>query len=225
MIQLVIFRGIQGLGGGALLVLTFTIIGEIFSLKEKAKATGYTSSVWAIASIVGPPLGGIIVDTIGWRWIFLINLPIGLLCILTVMRNLDSDVRAPSKIGFLDSLLFLTGVSLLLLFLTEYQNLGLSSSLFLLGSATFLGMFFISERRSESPLIPLSLFSDKVLRTGFLGNMLAGFIFFGVVAYMPLYLQLVLSYTATTSGFYFLPLVLGWVIGANVSSRIVIKNR
>ncbi|MEM4304217.1 MAG: MFS transporter, partial [Candidatus Caldarchaeum sp.] len=88
MLQLIVFRAVQGFGGGALLILTFTLVGELFSLKERAKATGYTSSVWALASIVGPPLGGFIVDNISWRWIFLINLPAGMVCLLVGMRSI-----------------------------------------------------------------------------------------------------------------------------------------
>lgn len=224
MVQLVIFRGIQGLGGGALLILTFTIIGEIFSLKERAKATGLTSSVWAIASIVGPPLGGIIVDSVGWRWIFLINIPLGLLCILIALKNLGSTAKAESKIDVRGSMFFLAGASSLLLFLTEFESLGTSSSFLLLFSGAFLGMFLFNERKTDFPLIPFSLFKEKALSTGFIGNLLAGFIFFGIIAYMPLYLQVVLSYSATTSGILLLPLVLGWVVGANVASRIVIRS-
>jgi multidrug resistance protein len=92
MFQLIVFRAVQGLGGGALLVLTFTLVGELFSLKERAKAAGLTSSVWALASIVGPPLGGLIVDSVGWRWIFYINLPVGAFCVAIALREL-SNVR------------------------------------------------------------------------------------------------------------------------------------
>ncbi|MEM0440141.1 MAG: MFS transporter [Candidatus Caldarchaeum sp.] len=224
MVQLVLFRGIQGLGGGALLILTFTIIGEIFSLKERAKATGLTSSVWALASIVGPPLGGIIVDSVGWRWIFLINIPLGMFCILIALKNIGTTTRTDSKIDVAGSLFFLGGASSLLLFLTEFEILGASSSLLLLFSGAFLGMFVVNERRSDFPLIPFKLFREKALRVGFIGNLLAGFIFFGIIAYMPLYLQVVLSYSATASGILLLPLVVGWVAGANVASRIVIKS-
>ncbi|MCS6784559.1 MAG: MFS transporter [Candidatus Caldarchaeum sp.] len=224
MVQLVVFRGIQGLGAGALLIITFTLIGEIFTLKERAKATGYTSSVWATASIVGPPLGGLIVDTIGWRWIFLINLPIGLLPIIVALKSFGSAPKSESKLDVRGSLLFLGGVSTLLLFLTEFQNLGASSSVLILFSGAFLGLFLVNERKTESPLIPFTLFKEKTLRTGFIGNLLAGFIFFGIIAYMPLYLQLVPAYSATLSGLLLLPLVLGWVVGANVSSRIVVKS-
>lgn len=224
MLQLVVFRGFQGLGAGALLVMTFTLIGEIFTLKERAKATGYTSSVWATASIVGPPFGGFLVDNLGWQWIFLINLPIGMICLLIALKSLSSSPKNESKIDLRGSLLFLAGASTLLFFLTEFQNIGVSSTLLLLFSGAFLGMFFLNERKSGSPLIPIGLFRDKVLRTGFFGNLLAGFIFFGIITYMPLYLQMVLSYSATNSGLLLLPLVLGWVAGANISSRIVIKS-
>ncbi|MDJ0270997.1 MAG: MFS transporter [Aigarchaeota archaeon] len=223
MVQLVVFRGIQGLGGGALLVLTFTIVGEIFTLKERAKATGYTSSVWAIASIVGPPLGGFIVDTVGWRWIFLINLPVGLFCVATVGRILTTNTRTETKIDVSGSILFLVAASALLLYLSEFQNIGDTAPLILLTSGAAFTLFFYNERRSPSPLIPFHLFREKILRTGFLGNLLAGFVFFGIIAYMPLYLQTVLGYSATFSGVLLLPLVLGWVASANAAAMLAIR--
>ncbi len=223
MVQLVLFRGIQGLGGGALLVLTFTIVGEIFTLKERAKATAYTSSVWAIASIVGPPLGGFIVDSVGWRWIFLINLPVGLLCLTAVTRSLKSTAHAESKIDFSGSILFLIAASALLLYLSEFQNIGETAPLILLTSGAAFTLFFYNERRSPSPLIPFHLFREKLLRTGFIGNLLAGFVFFGIIAYMPLYLQTVLGYSATFSGLLLLPLVLGWVVSSNAAAQLAIR--
>ncbi|MEM4280841.1 MAG: MDR family MFS transporter [Candidatus Caldarchaeum sp.] len=223
MLQLIVFRAVQGFGGGALLILTFTLVGELFSLKERAKATGYTSSVWALASIVGPPLGGFIVDNISWRWIFLINLPAGMVCLLVGMRSIKDAGRGYAKVDVKGAVLFMAAATSLLLYLNEFETFGTSTLILLFSGAVF-SLFLFNERRSESPLIPFHLFRDKVLRTGFVGNFLAGFVFFGIIAYIPLYLQWVEGFSATTSGTLVLPLVLGWVLASNIAARIVIKS-
>ncbi|MEM1965175.1 MAG: MDR family MFS transporter [Candidatus Caldarchaeum sp.] len=223
MLQLIVFRAVQGFGGGALLILTFTLLGELFSLKERAKATGYTSSVWALASIVGPPLGGFIVDNISWRWIFLINLPAGMVCLLVGMRSIKDAGRGYAKVDVKGAVLFMAAATSLLLYLNEFETFGTSTLILLFSGAVF-SLFLFNERRSESPLIPFHLFRDKVLRTGFVGNFLAGFVFFGIIAYIPLYLQWVEGFSATTSGTLVLPLVLGWVLASNIAARIVVKS-
>ena len=223
MVQLIVFRAVQGLGGGALLVLTFTLVGELFSLKERAKAAGYTSSVWALASIVGPPLGGLIVDSLGWRWIFYINLPVGALCVAIALRKLSNIRRGGEGVDFRGALLFMAAATTLLLYLNEFDRLS-GAPVFIVSSVLLFGVFLYSERKSSTPLLPLHLFRDKVLRAGFLSNFLAGFIFFGVIAYMPLYLQSVLGLSATASGTAVLPLVVGWVLASNVAARLVIKT-
>ncbi|MCS7137932.1 MAG: MFS transporter [Candidatus Caldarchaeum sp.] len=223
MLQLIVFRAVQGLGGGALLVLTFTLIGELFSLKERAKATGYTSSVWAAASIVGPPLGGVLVDSVGWRWIFLINIPAGAVCMLIGLKQLKNTSSDDVKVDYKGAALFMAAATFLLIYLNEFQTLSETYVMLFLAAATFT-FFIYNERKSEAPLIPLQLFKEKILRTGFMGNFLAGFIFFGIIAYMPLYLQWVLGLSATDSGMILLPLVLGWFFASNLAARIVIKS-
>ncbi|MEM4328886.1 MAG: MFS transporter [Candidatus Caldarchaeum sp.] len=223
MLQLIVFRAVQGLGGGALLILTFTLIGELFSLKERARATGYTSSVWASASIVGPPLGGLIVDSVGWRWIFLINIPAGVVCMLIGLKQLKNTVDNKARVDVKGAALFMLAATALLIYLNEVQVGGPLVLMLLLSGAAFT-IFLYNERRSEAPLIPLQLFKEKVLRTGFMGNFLAGFIFFGIIAYMPLYLQWALSFSATNSGMLLLPLVLGWVAAANMAARVVVRS-
>ncbi|MEM1956152.1 MAG: MFS transporter [Candidatus Caldarchaeum sp.] len=223
MLQLIVFRAVQGLGGGALLILTFTLIGELFSLKERARATGYTSSVWASASIVGPPLGGLIVDSVGWRWIFLINVPAGVVCMLIGLKQLRNTVDKEARVDVRGAVLFMAAATALLVYLNEAEAGGMPVLMLLLSGAAFT-LFIYNERRSEAPLIPLQLFRENVLRTGFMGNFLAGFIFFGIIAYMPLYLQWALSFSATNSGMLLLPLVLGWVAAANMAARVVIRS-
>ncbi|MEM0444291.1 MAG: MFS transporter, partial [Candidatus Caldarchaeum sp.] len=121
MLQLIVFRAVQGLGGGALLILTFTLIGELFSLKERARATGYTSSVWASASIVGPPLGGLIVDSVGWRWIFLINVPAGVVCMLIGLKQLRNTVDKEARVDVRGAVLFMAAATALLVYLNEAE--------------------------------------------------------------------------------------------------------
>jgi len=223
MLQLIVFRAVQGLGGGALLVLTFTLIGEMFTLRERAKATGYTSSVWALASIVGPPLGGFIVDSLGWRWIFFINLPTGLTALMITSRYIRDQVKSKTEVPVMSSLLFMAAISAFLVYLNEFQTLVASPMFAVIGLAA-LSLFLYSEKKSTTPFIPFHLFKDKLLRTGFLGNLLTGFIFFGVVAYVPLYFQWVVGLSATSSGTMMLPLLLAWVVSANIAARLLIKK-
>ncbi len=223
MLQLILFRAVQGLGGGALLIITFTLVGELFSLRERAKATGYTSSAWALAGIIGPPMGGFLVDNIGWRWIFLINIPAGAACMLIVFKNIREAVKSDVKIDVWGAVLFMIAATSLLLYLNGFEDANIST-LFLLFSAAAFILFIYNEQKSSSPLIPLNLFKERLLSTGFLGNFLAGFIFFGVIAYMPPYLQWVLGFSATASGTLLLPLLLAWVVASNVCARIVIKS-
>jgi EmrB/QacA subfamily drug resistance transporter len=223
MLQLVIFRAVQGLGAGSVLVLTFTLIGELYRLEERARITGYTTSVWAIASIAGPPLGGFIVDNIDWRWVFFINIPFGLSSVAIAWRNLTRGRGETRGLDITGTLLFSLASTTLLIYLNEYNNLGILGVIMLPLSLATVPAFIYVERRASNPLIPLHLFKDRVLRGGYIGNLTAGFIFFGTIAYLPLYLQWALRLSATSSGLALLPTTLGWLISANLSARLVVS--
>lgn len=223
MTQLVIFRALQGLGAGSVLVLTFTLIGELYRLEERARITGYTTTVWALASITGPPMGGFIVDSIDWRWVFFINIPFGLLAVAIAWRNLKRGKGEVRGLDITGTVLFSITSTTLLIYLNEYNNLGLLGPIMLLLSLATVPAFIYVERHASNPLIPLHLFKDKVLRGGYLGNLAAGFIFFGAIAYMPLYLQWALRLSATSSGLALLPITLGWVLSANLSAKLVVN--
>ncbi|MEM3031995.1 MAG: MFS transporter [Nitrososphaerota archaeon] len=224
MTQLVVFRALQGVGAGSLLVLTFTLIGELYRLEERARITGYTTSVWAIASIIGPPLGGFLVDSLDWRWIFFINIPFGLASISIAWQNLTRGRGEVKGLDVVGTILFAVASTTLLIYINEYNSLGMLGGLMLPLSLAIFPAFIYVERRASNPLIPLNLFKDKVLRGGYIGNLTAGFIFFGSIAYLPLYLQWAMNLTATTSGLALLPTTFGWLISANLAARLVVST-
>ncbi|MCL4435810.1 MAG: MFS transporter [Thaumarchaeota archaeon] len=225
MFQLVIFRVVQGVGGGALLVLTFTIVGEIYQLRERSRVQGYLSSVWAIASIVGPPAGGFIAENISWRWVFYINIPFGIMALVMVAKWLTNQKRGPS--GGLDlpgTFFFTLSTSFLMIFLTEYSDLsGLTEFTFLIVSAVAMIVFFKIEASAKSPLIPLGLLLDRVLSIALVGNLLFGVAFFGMLSYVPILLQWLLGLPASDSGLLLTPSVLGWTVAAVIASRLLTK--
>ncbi|MGH2542970.1 MAG: MFS transporter, partial [Ardenticatenaceae bacterium] len=215
--QLVLFRAVQGLGAGAVLPITFTIIGDIYTLEQRARMQGFFASVWGFSSIVGPLVGGFLVDNSSWRWIFYLNIPFGLLAVTLVMLALVEPVqeRERARLDFVGAALLTGGVLLLLYALVQGGSaypwgdpriLGL----FALGSAMLVAFVWV-ERRVAYPIIPLSLFEDRLFATASAHGFLAGLAVFGLMAYLPLFVQGVLGTSATRAGATLTPMVLSWV--------------
>lgn len=222
--QLVIFRGIQGLGAGALFIMTFTIVGEVYQLEERAKAQGYMSSVWAVASLVGPLVGGVITDSLNWRWVFYINIPFGLVAIILAWRHLRGSVdKENGSLDVMGATLFAIGTTAMLTYLNEYSTLGEWGLVLLVASGVSLPLFLRVELKARTPLIPLDLFREPFIRTAVMGNLLAGFTFFGSIAYIPILLQWVVGLSATETGFSLIPFTMGWVASSNISARLLIR--
>jgi EmrB/QacA subfamily drug resistance transporter len=226
--QLIIFRAIQGLGAGAVLPLVLTIIGDIFALKERVKVQGLFSGVWGLSSIIGPALGGVIVDHFSWRWVFYINIPFGLLSafllIIALKENVERKKRSLDYLGTLT----LTGSIVALLFAvlqggtTWAWDSVPSISLFVL-SAILLVLFLLQERRASEPILPLTLFNNRIITVASIGGVILGVVMFGITSYVPLFVQGVRGGTATSAGITLGPLLLAWPIAATLSSRIVIR--
>jgi EmrB/QacA subfamily drug resistance transporter len=227
--QLIAFRTVQGIGAGSLIGVGMTIVGDLYELDRRAKMQGYFSSVWGIASLIGPLVGGFLTDHVSWRWVFYINVPFGLLASVAIARGLPPDRpegrRAP--FDYSGTALFASSVSALLIALVEAGRgaswrhgsvLGL-----LLISALLLVAFVAVERRTLSPLVPLGLFGNRMVRAAWVTGFLSGMAMFGAIAYVPLFIQAVLGSTATQAGFVLTPFVLGWVTFSILGARLVLR--
>nr|WP_081954720.1 MDR family MFS transporter [Paenibacillus graminis] len=227
--QLIVFRGLQGIGAGALIPMTFTIIGDIYSIQERAKTQGLLSSVWGISSLVGPLLGGYVVDYLSWRWVFVFNLPFGLLSIVFISRFLKEEkIRRQAKLDLPGVLLFAAGMGALLFGLTTGgQNLPWTSPLLLFllaASAAVLVIFWRVERRASEPMLPLGLFSIRNIAVSTAANLLVSTLIIGLTTYVPLWVQGVSGGSAALSGLLLAPMSVGWVLGSFAGGRMILRS-
>jgi EmrB/QacA subfamily drug resistance transporter len=226
--QLIIFRAIQGLGAGAVLPLVLTIIGDIFSLQERAKVQGLFSGVWGLSSIVGPAIGGIIVDHFSWRWVFYINIPFGLVSsILLAIYLKESVERKKHSLDYLGTLT-LTGAIVALLFaMLEGGTVWAWNSIQILGlfalSIALTVIFLWQERRAAEPILPLNLFNNRIILISSIGAVVLGVVMFGVSSYVPLFVQGVRGGTATSAGLVLGPMLLAWPIASTVGGKFAIR--
>lgn len=229
MTQLILFRMLQGLGAGSLITLGMTLAGDLYRLEQRARMQGYFSGVWGLASLVGPPLGGLLSDYVSWRWVFYINLPFGALAALAIGWGLVEPVarRRSVSLDFVGTALFTLAISALLVGLTEGGRVAswLTPAVLVPLALTLLCLLlFVSvERRVTDPLIPLDLFKNPMVRAGAATGFLAGMAMFGAISYIPLYLQAVVGATATQAGFVLTPFILGWVTFSILSARFVLR--
>lgn len=227
--QLILFRAIQGIGAGALTPVTFTIVGDIYSIEERAKVQGWISSVWGISSLVGPLLGGYFVDSLNWRWVFGFNVPFGLLSLIFIIKFFKENVeKRKVKIDIAGAVTFTIGVTALLLGLaTGGQQLAWNSPL-LLGLLTVavlsLALFFFVEKRAEEPLVPLKLFRVRDIAFSNVASLLASALLIGLTSYLPLWVQGVLGKNATISGLVLAPMSISWMLGSVVGARWIISR-
>ncbi len=226
--QLIIFRAIQGLGAGAVLPLVLTIIGDIYALKERAKVQGLFSGVWGLSSVVGPAVGGIIVDHFSWRWVFYINIPFGLIsCVLLAIYLKESVERKKHSLDYIGTLT-LTGAIVALLFaMLEGGTAWAWNSIQILGlfalAIVLTGVFLWQERRAAEPILPLTLFDNRIISISSIGGVILGVVMFGVSSYVPLFVQGVRGGTATSAGLVLGPMLLAWPIASTIGGRIAIR--
>lgn len=226
MVQLIAFRGLQGLGAGGLISMAQAIIGDILPPRERGRYQGYIGSVFALASVAGPLLGGVFTDNLTWRWVFYINLPLGGLALLNTWLALRLPYRPTRRpIDYWGSALMVGGVSCLLLVAswggTEYawsspMIIGLG-----LAGVSLLALFVWQERRAPEPLLPLRLFRVRSFGIGSFIMASMGMAMFGALAFVPLYLQVVKGASATSSGLRLTPLMLSVVISSVLVGRFI----
>jgi EmrB/QacA subfamily drug resistance transporter len=229
MTQLIIFRAIQGLGAGALVPLAMTIIGDIFTLHERAKMQAYFSGVWGFSSVVGPIIGGFLTDQLSWRWVFFINLPIGIVAALVIGLALkEPKLHEKPTIDYVGAGLLMTAISLLMLATieggTSLTTLFAPTNLFIFGIAVILLlMFFWVEKKAHDPIIPFNLFRNRTVSVSVGAGFLAGVAMFGAISFIPLFAQGALGATATEAGSLLTPLMLSWVLMSVVGGRLLLK--
>jgi EmrB/QacA subfamily drug resistance transporter len=228
--MLIVFRTIQGLGAGALIPLGMTIIGEIFTVEERARMQGLFSGVWGLASIAGPLLGGFITDQLSWRWVFFVNIPFGIASALIIGFGLVEPKREGKRsIDYAGAFLLTASVTMLLLALVEGEGdstasfFGPRNALMLVGATILLAAFLAVERRATEPIIPLALFRNRVVAVGISIGFLAGIAMFGAITYVPLFAQGARGDTATAAGSLLTPLMLAWVTMSVVGGRLLLR--
>jgi EmrB/QacA subfamily drug resistance transporter len=220
--MLIASRAVQGLGTGAIIPLSMTIVGELYTLAERARTQALFSGVWGLASVAGPLIGGYITDALNWRWVFYLNLPFGITCMIVLLLAYPS-VRQKSdvRVHWLGATLLFTGISALLLALGG--DVGLVALAFAAMSVALLAAFVVVERRSSDPLLPIDLLRNPLIARTLTVVFLVGMALFGAIAFIPLFVQGVMGATATQAGQVLTPLFMGWVIMSIVSARFTVK--
>ncbi len=229
MLELILFRALQGLGGGGLIVGAQAIIGDVVSPRERGRYQGIFGAVFGVSSVAGPLLGGFFVEHLTWRWIFYINLPIGAVALAVIAAVLPaSATRRAHSIDWLGTALMASGVSCLILFLSlggttqpwdSPQSIALA-----VGGVVLTGLFLLAERRAAEPILPLRLFSNRVFAVSSAIGFVVGFGLFGAVSFLPLFLQVVNGASATGSGLQLVPLMVGVLITSIASGQVIART-
>lgn len=222
--QLIAARALQGLGAGGVAPIAFVIIGEMFSLEQRSKMQGVFSGVWGLSSIVGPLLGGFIVDQINWRWIFYINIIPGFLATALVSLGWKDRARIKQHIAIDYAGAFLLSASVVALLL-GLNNLGTTSSSILIAvSVVLFAILLWVESRVEDPILPLSLFKGhRLFSISIIHGVLSGWALFGCVSFIPLFVQTVIGTSATQAGITITPMMLGWTLASVFGTRLMLK--
>ena len=227
--QLIAFRALQGLGAGSLISIGMTIVGDLYGVEQRAKMQGYFSSVWGVASLVGPLVGGLLTDRVSWRWVFYINIPFGLLAAAAIAIGLRDEGRNRPRASFdlLGMGVFAAAISTLLVGLVEIgagesrRSTGVG---LLVLSVVLLVLFVLVERRVAEPVIPLRLFRNRTFSASMLSIFFATFGFGALIIFLPFYFLIVEGVSYTESGYRFLPFMFGLITSSIISGQLVSRT-
>jgi EmrB/QacA subfamily drug resistance transporter len=230
MLELVVFRTIQGIFGGMLFATVFAVIGDLFPPSQRARLAGLFGAVFGLSSIVGPTAGGYITDTWGWRWVFYVNLPVGVIAVLLVLATMPF-VRSSASIRDIDfkgAVALIAGLVPLMIALSITRDHGWTSPEvlgLLAAAAVLLVIFFILEIRTDHPIVPFDLFKNSTFSVSMIVGFLSGFGMFGTIVFVPLIYQGVLGVTATNSGQLLTPMMLGLIVASTLVGQLMVRIR
>jgi EmrB/QacA subfamily drug resistance transporter len=225
---LIVARAIQGIGAGAVQPISMTMLGDLYTLAERARVQGYVTSVWAAASLVGPALGGVFSEYVSWRWIFFVNIPFGALAVWMLMRGFHEKVeRTKHKIDYTGAGLLMAGCALVLLGLLEggvawAWDSAPSILIFVVGVLVLVAFVFV-ERRAVEPVLPMWVFSNRTLVGGNLMALIVGAMLMGLTSYLPTFVEGVIGTGALVAGFALAAMTIGWPIAATLAGRVYLR--
>ncbi len=229
-IQLILFRGFQGIGAGVMMANAFITVGDLFPPDERGKYQGLIAGVFGLSSVIGPTLGGYVTDTLSWHWVFFINIPLGI-PVVALFILFFPEVRVARARHRLD---FIGGVTLTLAVVPLLLALSWGGSQFpwesaqvigtLAFAAVMAGIFITAELRAAEPIIPVQLFQNRIVAVSMIVTFLTGFGMFGVIIFIPLFFQGVLGLSATASGGFLTPMTLGMVVGSILSGQVLSRT-
>jgi EmrB/QacA subfamily drug resistance transporter len=225
---LIAFRALQGLGAGAVQPMSITIIGDIYTVAERARVQGYVAGVWAVASVVGPTLGGVFSQFASWRWIFYVNVPICVLAVILLLRGFHEKVeKRPHRIDFAGAGLLAASTALIVLAVLEGGvawpwDSSISIGIFAAGAVLLAG-FILVERRAPEPVLPLWVFGRRLLLTTSLVGFAVGAALIGLSSFVPTYLEGSIGSTPLIAGLGLAALTVGWPIAATFAGRLYLR--
>lgn len=221
MLMLIVYRGLQGLGAGGVMPLALTIVGDIYSGKERAKVQGYLSSVWAISAITGPLLGAFLIEHAGWPTIFWLNVPFGILCIAVIVHYFQESIkRRAQSIDYAGSFLLAAGAGSLMYVLVMLGSLPLKLTFGLsIVAVLLIAALIVHELRTEHPMMPLRLFHIRVIGVANAGNFTIGAQTIGLSAFLPTYVQGSMGLSAVLAGVCLGLMSLFWTVGSLIAAR------
>jgi EmrB/QacA subfamily drug resistance transporter len=226
--QLILFRAIQGIGGGCVIPIALTIIGDLYSLEERAKMTAIFSAIWGVASVLGPAVGGFLTEYVSWRWTFLLNLPVGLVAMVMLWLTLQENVEHRSRsIDYAGVVTLGVGSGLLMFAMLEGNRMFPADSpmpfAMYVAAIALIGLFLFIETRAPEPIIPLSLFRNRTIAAASVLATIVGVVIFGTSTFVPPFIQGVLGGTAVTAGIAGIVLSIGWFVASTAGGRIILR--
>lgn len=226
--MLIIFRLIQGFGAGAVMPIATTIVGDIYTKEERAKIQGYLSSVWGISAIMGPAVGGILVEYVSWHYVFWINIPLGILAIIGIAKFLHENIeKKKPQIDYIGAFLLTVSISSLMIVLVEGGvNWAWSSpkaiSLIGISLLAFL-LFVIQEKRTPEPMMPFSIWKERSILIANLASLTTGVILIGISSFLPAFVQGVMERSPIVAGFTLTTMSIGWPLASWSAGRLLLK--